>query len=86
MTGTPSFLAVAPAPDTWSECSCVIRIALTHSLSTPSRSICDRILLQLTPASIMIASPSLSMTVQLPSLPLARTWTSRDKSPQTFFL
>ena len=85
ITGTPSFLAVAPAPATWSLCSCVSRIAFTTSLSTPSWSMSDRIFLQLTPASIMIASPSHSMTVQLPSLPLASTWTSIIRL-QAFFL
>ena len=54
----------------------VIRIAFSISLSTPSFSIRERMRRQLIPASIMIASPSDSITVQLPSLPLASTWTS----------
>jgi len=76
MIGTSSFLAVAWAPLMWSPCSWVMSMDFIIEESTPAWSISDMILLQLRPQSIMMASPSHSITEQLPSLPLASTWTS----------
>ncbi len=79
--GIPSFLAVAWAPMMWSECSWVTRSALIIEGSTPAVSIRDISLLQLSPASTIIASPSHSMTAQFPSLPLARMCASSIFGP-----
>ena len=79
--GTSSFLAVAWAPLMWSPCSWVTSMAFIIDESTPAWSISDMILLQLRPQSIITASPSHSITQQLPSLPLASTWASSMVRP-----
>ena len=79
--GTSSFLAVAWAPLTWSPCSWVMRMAFIIEESTPAWSMRDMMRLQLRPQSIITASPSHSITQQLPSLPLASTWASSMLRP-----
>src|SRR5512134_3630961 len=59
------------APQAWSPCSCVTRMALTREGSSPSRARRLSVSVSASPQSTSTTVPAASATRQLPELPLA---------------
>src|SRR6202521_721567 len=72
-TGTFSFVASRCKPATWSECSCVIRIAESSSVRSPSARSRLKVSRPDRPASTSIRVELVATSAQFPRLPLAST-------------
>src|ERR1019366_293922 len=72
-TGTFSFVASRCKPATWSECSCVIRIAEISSARSPSARSRLQVSRPDSPASTRIRVALVATSAQFPRLPLAST-------------
>src|ERR671936_2203870 len=68
-----SLRASTGRPVTWSECSCVIRMALSDAGSSPTAFMRRKVSRQEMPASTRMRVRELATTALLPLLPLART-------------